>query len=156
PNCGINWVTSGASAIKRLFRNRRRMLCTSFAIAATALGLSLIRGWARASPAVLTQYRDAAGVLATYEPNGSVGASHPFFRPIGVNGRACVSCHQPSDGWTITPAHIEERFKKSHGEDPLFRLVDGATCPSNDVSTPAARRRAYKLLLTKGLIRMPI
>ncbi len=115
-----------------------------------------MRGRARAQPAALTQYRDASGVLATYEPGGPVRAGHPFFRPMGTNGRACISCHQPGDGWTITPAHIEERFKKSHGQDPLFRLVDGATCPSDDVSTPEARRRAYKLLLTKGLIRMPI
>ncbi|HVA40962.1 MAG TPA: hypothetical protein VNF49_09870 [Candidatus Binataceae bacterium] len=53
-------------------------------------------------------------------------------------------------------AHIQERFRSSHGRDPLFRPVDGATCPGDDLSTPAAMRRAYGLLLGRGLIRMPI
>src|SRR5262249_15813123 len=35
-----------------------------------------------------------------------------------------------------------------------FRLVDGATCPSADVSTIAAQRAAYSLLTNKGLIRI--
>jgi cytochrome c peroxidase len=36
----------------------------------------------------------------------------------------------------------------------LFRLVDGATCPSDDVTTFQAKRKAYSLLLEKGLIRI--
>jgi cytochrome c peroxidase len=36
----------------------------------------------------------------------------------------------------------------------LFRLVDGATCPSDDVSTLRAKRQAYSLLLARGLIRI--
>jgi hypothetical protein len=42
--------------------------------------------------------------------------------------------------------------------DPIFRPVDGAVCPTADVSTVQARRAAYKMLLTRGLIRisMPI
>src|SRR5260221_12128851 len=39
---------------------------------------------------------------------------------------------------------------------PLFRLVDGATCPTADVSTLDERREAYSLLLSKGLIRIGI
>src|SRR5262249_15395179 len=35
-----------------------------------------------------------------------------------------------------------------------FRLVDGATCPSDDVSSIGAKHRAYSLLLSKGLIRI--
>jgi hypothetical protein len=27
--------------------------------------------------------------------------------------------------------------------EPLFRLIDGANCPSDDVSTPKAKRKAY-------------
>jgi cytochrome c peroxidase len=37
---------------------------------------------------------------------------------------------------------------------PIFRLVDGSTCPSDDVSTLCAKKRAYKLLTEKGLIRV--
>jgi cytochrome c peroxidase len=149
-------VTSEACAVKALFRNRGRTFCVSLAVATLGLSASLIRGWARAQPAALTQYPDANGIFATYEPGGPPSAGNPFFHALGTNGRACITCHQPSDGWTITPAHIEERFKSSHGQDPLFRPIDGATCPSDDVSTPEARHRAYNLLLAKGLVRMPI
>src|SRR5262249_45625587 len=51
-------------------------------------------------------------------------------------------------------ASASDRFEASGGTDPLFRLIDGATCPTDDVSTLEARRRAYKLLREKGLIRI--
>ena len=73
---------------------------------------------------------------------------------MGTNGRACATCHEPRSGWGVSAASIQERFDESDGTDPIFRLVDGATCPSDDVSTLAAKRDAYKLLLTKGLIRI--
>ena len=34
------------------------------------------------------------------------------------------------------------------------RLVDGATCPSDDVSTYGKKQEAYRLLLERGLIRV--
>jgi cytochrome c peroxidase len=37
---------------------------------------------------------------------------------------------------------------------PIFRLVDGATCPSDDVSSLDKKEQAYRLLLNKGLIRI--
>ena len=42
--------------------------------------------------------------------------------------------------------------------DPLFRLIDGAVCPSAGVSTPDAMRNAYHLVIERALIRiaMPI
>jgi len=40
--------------------------------------------------------------------------------------------------------------------EPLFRLIDGATCPDDDVSTPAAMAQAYSLLTTSGLIRISL
>jgi cytochrome c peroxidase len=38
----------------------------------------------------------------------------------------------------------------------VFRAVDGANCPSADVSTLEARSSAYSLLLNRGLIRMSL
>jgi cytochrome c peroxidase len=149
-------VKHGESTTKDGRRWRRRWLICVSALAAGALCAGLAGSQARAKPPVLTEYPDPSGSFATYEPGGPAAPDNPFFHPLGRNGRACVTCHQPADGWTITPAHIEQRFKSSHGQDPLFRLVDGATCPNADVSTPKAMRRAYGLLLSKGLIRMPI
>jgi len=75
---------------------------------------------------------------------------------LGTNGRACASCHVSSDAWTITPPDLQARFNSSQGLDPIFRPVDGANCPSADVSTLQARQTAYSLLLNKGLIRISL
>jgi cytochrome c peroxidase len=69
---------------------------------------------------------------------------------------SCVSCHQPGEGWTITPAGVQQRFEATAGLDPIFRLNDGAVSPMADVSTVGARRQAYGMLLSKGLIRVGI
>ena len=67
---------------------------------------------------------------------------------------ASVSCHDPAEGWTITPAGARARFETSEGLDPLFRTNDGSVSPRADVSTVEARRSAYRLLLDRGLIRV--
>lgn len=99
-------------------------------------------------------FRDPAGVIRTNFSHGPLDTSNPFFQTLGTNGRSCVSCHQPSDAWSVTPLHIQARFDATGGTDPIFRPVDGATCPTADVSTVDARRNAYSLLLAKGLIRI--
>ena len=71
-----------------------------------------------------------------------------------TNGRSCASCHDPAEGWTITPAGARSRFEASEGHDPIFRSNDGAVSPRADVSTVEARRTAYRLLLDRGLIRV--
>ena len=99
--------------------------------------------------------RDASGVIGSFQPNGAtITSNNAFFKDMGTNGRTCFTCHQPQSGWTIVPSNVAERFERSRGSDPIFRLVDGATCPSDDVSTLRAKRRAYKLLIDKGLIRI--
>ena len=98
---------------------------------------------------------DPTGKIASFQPGAAmVTANNSFFANLGTNGRTCFSCHQPRDGWTISAAGALARFKASAGEDPLFRLIDGATCPTDNVSTLAAKRQAYKLLIDKGLIRI--
>ena len=101
------------------------------------------------------QNQDPTGVVETYNLNAPTDTStNPFFQSLGSNGRACATCHEPRSGWGVSAASIQDRFDASNGTDPIFRLVDGATCPSDDVSTPAAMREAYNLLLSKGLIRI--
>jgi cytochrome c peroxidase len=98
---------------------------------------------------------DPAGAVATFQPGGATfPANNPFFQDLGTNGRTCFSCHQPQTGWTVSAASVAARFADSDGTDPIFRLVDGATCPTADVSTPQAKQRAYTLLIEKGLIRI--
>lgn len=99
---------------------------------------------------------DSSGTLSTYSTAGGVDRANPFFQSLGTNGRSCGSCHLSTDAWSITPPDLQIRFNTSGGFDPVFTPVDGANCPSADVSTFQARRSAYSLLLNKGLIRISL
>src|SRR5208282_981055 len=98
---------------------------------------------------------DPTGVVETYNLGApTVTATNPFFESLGTNGRACATCHEPRSAWVVSTSSIQQRFEQSDGTDPIFRPIDGATCPSDDVGTLAAKRQAYSLLLSKGLIRI--
>lgn len=106
----------------------------------------------------LVQFSNDNGFAATLNVNGAIDTSstNPFFRSMGTNGRSCGSCHVPKESWTITPAGVKARFDDTDGLDPIFRPNDGSVSPTADVSTAKARRSAYAMLLTKGLIRVGI
>ena len=105
---------------------------------------------------------DASGTFATVSGHGFVDLSNEFFQDLGSNGRRCVSCHVPTQGWTITPHGLQTmfdatdggKFDDGFGLGAVFRTVDGSNSPTADVSTLAKRRAAYSMLLTKGLIRI--
>jgi len=102
------------------------------------------------------RFANPTGYAETHSAAGKVDLTGPFFQSLGANGRACVSCHQPSVGWTVTPADAQARLRATAGTDPIFRTVDGSNSPAADVSTVEARRAAYSMLLSKGLIRVGI
>src|SRR5690242_19661445 len=112
----------------------------------------------RANPSgpALDPFPDGNGALRTITTNPTFDPENPFFQVLGTNGRACVTCHQPSQGWSVTPDQLKARFEASAGTDPIFRTVDGANSPTADVSTVDARRIAYSQLLDKALIRVGI
>src|SRR5512144_1477943 len=72
----------------------------------------------------LTPFANATGQARTFSKNGDIDLSNAFFASLGSNGRSCGSCHDPADAWTVTPAHIQQRFAASQGLDPIFRTVD--------------------------------
>lgn len=98
---------------------------------------------------------DASGTVETFSQT-QVDNTNPFFTQLGTNGRTCNTCHVASDGWSITPVNLQQRFQSTQGADPIFRVLDGANCPSADVSTPSAQTAAYSQLLNFGLIRMSL
>ncbi len=103
------------------------------------------------------EFADPDGRFANLNLGGPTDTTkNPFFLDLGSNGRRCVTCHQASDAWSVTPLHIQFRFDTTRGTDPIFRPVDGANCPTADVSTLGERREAYSLLLTRGLIRIGV
>jgi cytochrome c peroxidase len=97
---------------------------------------------------------DPTGQVQTYSTSGAIDTSGPFFQQLGTNGRTCGACHAQAEGWTVTPAGVQARFDATQGTDPIFRTNDGANAPNADVSTPAARRQAYSMLLAKGVVRI--
>jgi hypothetical protein len=94
------------------------------------------------------------GDVATVSLNGPVDPSNPFFQSLGTNGRTCVTCHDPDDGWSITPERIVAKFQASGGTDPLFRNNDGSNCEGVLTSSIDEMRDAYSLLIRRGLIRV--
>ena len=109
-------------------------------------------GSSQNTPAAIPQMEidaDPSGHLASFQPNGATQTSqNAFFQNLGTNQRTCFTCHQGTDGWGISAQHVQQRFA-ADSNDPLFRLFDGATCPSDDVSTPAAKQAAYQLRCRK-------
>src|SRR5262249_43933360 len=100
---------------------------------------------------------NANGFSQTFSTAGYVDLGGPFFQSMGTNGRSCGSCHLPDQGWTISAERVQERFKFTNGLDPIFRTNDGSNCDHRlEVSSLEGRKRAYSLLTTRGLIRIPI
>jgi cytochrome c peroxidase len=125
------------------------VLFTALAPTASAQGY-------RSAPIVVDTIKPA-GVLRTIATNGnSLDPSNPFFRSLGTNGRSCVSCHVPANGWSISPRELQLRFEFTNGLDPVFRTVDGSNSPFADVATRAKRKSAYSMLLSKGVIRVEL
>ena len=82
-------------------------------------------------------FPNPGGASQTYSTTGrGIDLTGPFFQSMGTNGRTCGTCHQPSDGMSISAADVQRRFLLTQGEDPIFRTVDGSNCNHNiDVST---------------------
>ena len=96
-------------------------------------------------------YPNDTGIVTTLNINGPTETrGHPFFEPIGNNGRACVTCHQPADGMSLSLSSIRERWQQTQGADPLFAAVDGSNCPS----LPQGVKSSHSLLLDYGLFRI--
>lgn len=136
--------------------------------AATTEAADWRRWWAQPSPCSWGSslpnglpFLNDSGFAATESAAGCVDLKNEFFQDLGRNGRRCVSCHLPNAGWTITPATTQAVFAATAGGridgvlglGAIFRPNDGANSPLADTSTLAARRSAYSMLLTKGLIR---
>jgi cytochrome c peroxidase len=110
----------------------------------------------RAHPKDPMTTRDDSGLLRTFTRSGTIDHDNVFFQPIGSNGRSCDSCHRQEAAWGLTPREVRARFDTTAGMDPLFRKNDGSNAPNLDMSTVAARRKAYSMLLSRAVIRVGI
>ena len=98
-------------------------------------------------------YDNPDGELGIWNKAGAVHAEgHPFFTRLGANGRACVTCHQPSDAMSVSAASLRERWNETQGKDPVFAAIDGSNCPD----LPQALMSSHSLLLERGLFRISL
>lgn len=97
-------------------------------------------------------YANDAGQVGVLLAGGALKdtRSHPFFQALGTNGRACVTCHQPQDGMSVSLDNIRWIWRVTGGKDPLFAAIDGSNCPNLPQADPAS----HSLLLNRGLIRV--
>jgi hypothetical protein len=130
------------------------LLAASFTCAAQSPGPTSTSWWAPGSGRpleALATYGNAHGSVGVLNAGGPVvTAGHPFFEPIGGNGRACVTCHQPANAMSLSVDMIRKRWEDTLGKDPLFAPVDGMDCPN----LPAGDPRSHSLLLERGLFRI--
>lgn len=102
-------------------------------------------------------FPNPSGASQTISSAGRMDLNSPFFKSLGTNGRSCVTCHQPSDGMSVSAADVQLRFALTRGEDPIFRTVDGSNCDHGiNVSSLEGREAAYSLLRTRGVFRIAI
>jgi hypothetical protein len=126
-------------------RSRRLITGVTLVAAATAAAIATASASSAAPP--------RAGGLTFPNHSGAVeivgmderDSDNPFFKELGTNGRRCVTCHQPAQAWSITPAELGDRFDRTDGLDPIFRTNDGSNCAAADVSTTRKRRHAFSL-----------
>jgi len=100
-----------------------------------------------------TRFKDSAGQVEVLYAHGPLDmAGNPFFQPLGTNGRACVTCHQPASGMGLSLEAIRRRWKETNGKDPLFAAIDGSNCPN----LPQQKESSHSLLLSRGLFRVSL
>jgi hypothetical protein len=125
--------------------------------AATATAQVLADGWWSPGEArglaASTEYANAAGSVGILNAAGPIDTrGHPFFEPIGANGRACVTCHQPAEAMSVTAASVAHRWDETKGADPIFAAIDGSNCPN----LPQAERASHSLAIERGLFRVAL
>ena len=147
-----------AKEVLRPIRHRSRIECAVLAPVATLAAISLATGGQIPFIPNGSLFANPNGASRTISTNGKgIDMTGPFFQSLGSNGRACVTCHQPSDGMSVSAANVQARFTVTQGMDPIFRSNDGSNCNhSINVSTLAGRNDAYSLLRTRGLIRVAL
>jgi len=136
------------------------LLLAGCAVVSTGTGTGTGTGTTTSTPtptptptiANLQPFTDPTGNVSTYTSAGSIEESGAFFQALGTNTRTCATCHEASQGMSISAATTQALFVSSSGTDPLFDAVDGANCPTATTGNSAE----HSLITSKGLIRIPI
>jgi hypothetical protein len=131
--------------------------CAALVIAQSGRSYGPGRLWWEANQSGLLpwteDYDNAEGMVGIVNQNGAVRVDgHPFFEALGKNGRACITCHQPSNAMSVSADAIRQRWRETDGKDAIFAAVDGSNCPG----LPQASAASHSLLLDRGLFRIAL
>jgi cytochrome c peroxidase len=139
-------------------QDKGKIIATVFLLFASLVAISAVEGQHIPFVPNGADSPNPGGASQTYSATGKgIDLTGPFFQNLGNNGRTCGTCHQPSDGMSVSAADVQQRFDLTQGEDPIFRTIDGSNCNHGiDVSSLEGRSAAYSLLRTRGLIRIRI
>jgi len=110
-------------------------------------GMALGQAGTQASP--LVEFPDEHGRVGVLMPRTDDAAAF-FDTTLSPTGRACVTCHQPSDAMSISAATVRSLWQRTKGHDPIFFPSDGSNCPS----LPQDKPESHSLLLKRGLFRI--
>src|SRR4029077_18249933 len=84
-------------------------------------------------------FPDDSGKVQSATADPTLNVNNKFFdASVGTNGQACVTCHQPAQGFTIHVSVIDSTFTASGATDPLFRPNDTANNPHTTTATADA------------------
>ena len=120
-------------------------------VLAAFISLLLIAGAVAEVPSIFKPFPDDSGKVQSATADETLNATNKFFdASVGTNGQACVTCHQPTQGFTIHVSVIDSTFTASGGTDPLFRPNDTA----NNPHTTTATADDYSLFLNMGAARI--
>src|SRR5258708_9589416 len=97
----------------------------------------------RTSLAASKDFDDPSGKLRLLNQSGEIQTKgHPFFTPLGSNGRSCITCHQPTSAMSLSVDLIRIRWAETEGKDPLFAAIDRSNCPN----LPQDKEESHPLL----------
>ena len=134
-------ASGGASARRRSRRRRGRR----------ARGGLLVVAGRRAHVAAEGAYSDPTGSLGILNTAGDISTKgHPFFEPIGTNGRACVTCHQPADAMSVVGGDDPRALGGDGRQGSAVRRHRRRELPESAAGGPAS----HSLLLNRGLFRV--
>jgi hypothetical protein len=89
---------------------------------------------------------NSAGFGASYQAVGHVDLRNNFGTPQGTNGRDCVTCHAPEDGWGIKPLTVTLMFLLTDGTHEIFVNNLDTDTPNSDMTTVEARWNSTTML----------
>src|SRR5262245_17204069 len=108
------WLFPGsgdASKKGTLLRWLRRSIGAGFIVAATSSALlaPLARGDDDAGSVFSVENESGRARTINVAGFPVLAPDNPFFRDLGVNGRRCVTCHQPANNMSVSATGIQAR-----------------------------------------------